>query len=465
MAIKPGKYIGDRQFYRKVMLVAIPIMIQNAITNLVGMLDNIMVGSLGTDPMSGVSIVNQLMFIFNLCVFGGLSGIGIFTAQFYGKGDNEGIRYTVRLQLMLAVLLSAGALFVFWSAGGSLVSLYLHSDGGGGSIQETYRHAADYLAVMYAGLLPFAIAQVYSSTLRNTGETVIPMAAGLMAVAVNLAGNYILIFGKFGAPALGVAGAAIATVISRFAEMVFVMLWTHRHSLLYPFIKGLYRPVFYVPGELVRKILLKAFPLLLNEALWSGGQAALVQNYSIRGLSAVAALNISQTIGNVFNVGFIAMGSAIAIILGQMLGAGKTEEAKDEAVRLTFFSVVFCLTFSCVQLLISGFFPRMYNTSDEIRALAAGLIRISALCMPIYSYCNSSYFILRSGGKTVITFFFDCGFSWAVSIPAAFILSHFTDIPLITMFLCIQLLDLIKCGIGHILVKQGKWAVNITSWQ
>lgn len=465
MALQPGKYIGDRAFYKKVMMVAVPIMIQNAITNLVGMLDNIMVGSLGTDPMSGVSIVNQLMFIFNLCIFGGLSGIGIFTAQFYGKGDNEGIRYTVRLQFMTAVLLSIAAFFVFWFAGGSLISLYLHGDGGGGSIQETFRHAQDYLAVMYAGLLPFAIAQVYSSTLRNTGETVIPMTAGLMAVAVNLVGNYILIYGKFGAPALGVAGAAIATVISRFAEMIFVMIWTHRHSLRYPFIKGLYRPVFYVPKDLAVTVLLKAFPLLMNEALWSAGQAALIQNYSIRGLSAVAALNISQTVANVFNVGFIAMGSAIAILLGQMLGAGKTEEAREEAVRLTFFSIVFCMLFACAELLISGIFPRMYNTSDEIRALAAGLIRISAFCMPIYSYCNSAYFILRSGGKTVITFFFDSGFTWAISFPVAFILSRFTGMPLLAMFLCIQLLDLIKCIIGHILVKQGKWAVNITAWQ
>ena len=412
-----------------------------------------------------MSIVNQLMFIFNLCIFGGLSGIGIFTAQFYGKGDNEGIRYTVRLQFMMAVFLSIAAFFVFWFAGGSLVSLYLHSDGGGGSVQETYRYAKDYLAVMYAGLLPFALAQVYSSTLRNTGETVIPMTAGLMAVAVNLVGNYILIYGKFGAPALGVTGAAVATVISRFAEMAFVIWWTHRHSLRYPFIKGLYRPVFYVPKDLIWKVLLKAFPLLVNEALWSGGQAALVQSYSIRGLSAVAALNISQTIANVFNVGFIAMGSAIAILLGQMLGAGKTEEAKEEAVRLTFFSAVFCLLFSCAELLISGIFPRMYNTSDEIRILAAGLIRISAFCMPIYSYCNSAYFILRSGGKTVITFFFDSGFSWVVSIPVAFVLSRCTDLPLVPMFLAVQLLDLIKCVVGHILVKRGNWAVNITAWE
>ena len=449
-------------FYKNVMRVAVPIMIQNGITNLVGMLDNVMVGRLGTDAMSGVAIVNQLMFIFNLCIFGALSGIGIFTAQFYGKGDDDGIRHTVRQQVLVSVFLAivGAAVFLFW--GDPLIRLYLHSDGSGGSVEATFAHAKDYLTVMYAGLLPFALAQVYSSTLRNTGETMIPMEAGVAAVAVNLLGNYILIYGKLGAPRLGVAGAAVATVISRFAELAIVAVWTHRHTDRNPFIRGVYRRLFAIPAVLNRQVAMKGMPLLLNETFWAGAQAALTQNYSIRGLSAVAAVNISQTISNVFNVSFIAMGSAIAILLGQMLGAGEIERAKRDAHRLTRFSVVFCLAFGVVQFAIAGLFPHLYNTSQEVRRLASGLIRIGAVFMPVYAYVNAAYFIIRSGGKTVITFFFDSVYSWVVVIPAVYVAAHFTGLPLYGLFLIVQLTELIKCFIGYFLVKRGAWAVNLT---
>ena len=260
-----SRYFGDRHFYRKVLLVAVPIMIQQGITNFVNMLDNIMVGRLGTDPMSGVAILNQLMFIFNLCVFGGLSGIGIFTAQFYGKQDTEGVRYTFRMQVILSFLLAAIGTAVFLLAGDSLISLYLTEDGGGGNIQATFSYAKEYLAVMYVGMLPFALSQTYSSTLRNTGETVVPMKAGLIAVAVNLAGNYILIYGKFGAPALGVAGAAAATVLSRFVELFYVAGWTHKNAGRNMFITGAWKRLFDVPAALARRISIKALPLLVNE--------------------------------------------------------------------------------------------------------------------------------------------------------------------------------------------------------
>ena len=207
------------------MMIALPIMMQNGITNFVNMLDNIMVGRIGTDSMTGVSIVNSLLFVWNLCVFGGLSGIGIFTAQYCGKGDDEGVRRTFRLMIMTSVLLVAAGITVFTLQGGNLINLYLHEDGGGGSVEATMQAAMSYLAVMCIGFLPFALTQAYGTTIRSHGETVAPMIASFLAVGVNLAGNYILIFGKLGAPALGVVGAAVATVISRFVELTYIAVW------------------------------------------------------------------------------------------------------------------------------------------------------------------------------------------------------------------------------------------------
>ena len=221
------QFIGDRAFYRRVLGVAIPIIIQNGITNFVSMLDNIMVGQVGTVPMSGVAIVNQLLFVFNLCVFGAASGAGIFTAQFFGSQDQEGVRHTFRFKIMVGLLLGAAGIGIFLTAGPPLINLYLTGEGSAKDAALTLAYGLRYLRVMLFGLLPFALSNAYASTLRESGQTVVPMLAGVAAVLVNLVFNYILIFGKFGAPALGVVGAAAATVISRYVELAIVAGWTH----------------------------------------------------------------------------------------------------------------------------------------------------------------------------------------------------------------------------------------------
>ena len=446
------------------MMIALPIMLQNGITNFVNMLDNIMVGRVGTDPMTGVSVVNSLLFVWNLCVFGGLSGIGIFTAQYCGKNDDEGVRRTFRLQIILAVLLVVVGIAVFANFGESLVGLYLHEDGGGGSVEATMRAAMQYLTVMCIGFLPFSLTMAYYTTIRSYGETVAPMAASMISVGVNLVGNYILIFGKLGAPALGVAGAAAATVIARFVELAYIVIWAQTHAARVPFVVGALRSM-YVPAELTVSCIRKGTPLLLNEALWSGGQAMLTQCYSVRGLSVVSSLNISQTLGNVFNVAFIAMGSATAIIIGQKLGElgeSHADELKEEAWRLTIFSVFLCVISALLMGSVSGVFPRIYNTGDEIRALATRLICVTACFMPVHAFNNASYFIIRSGGKTWITLLFDSCFCWFASIPAAYFLAHYTQIPIVQMFAMVSSVELIKVVIGLKLVNRGIWIKDIT---
>ena len=208
------RYIGDRAFYRHVLAVAIPIIIQNTITNFVALLDNVMVGQVGTMQMSGVSIANQLIFVFNVCVLGGISGAGIFSAQFYGDENHVGIRQTFRFKFLLGLLLAVGGIAIFWFAGTPLISLFLQGGGEPHEIQATLQYGREYLDIMLCGLVPFAVATVYSGTLRETGQTFVPMIAGVVAVFVNLLLNYVLIFGHLGAPAMGIKGAAIATVIS-----------------------------------------------------------------------------------------------------------------------------------------------------------------------------------------------------------------------------------------------------------
>lgn len=453
-------FIGDRKFYAMVLAIAVPIMIQNGITNFVNLLDNIMVGQIGTEQMSGVAIVNQLVMVYNLCIFGGLAGAGIFTAQFRGQGDEEGIRSTFRFKLWLALLLTALAMMLFLFQGESLIRMYLGGSSDGGDLMLALASGRKYMLVLMFEFPAFMLIQVYAGTLRECGETVLPMKAGIAAVFVNLIFNYILIYGKFGFPALGVAGAAAATVLSRYVEAIIVIGRVHLNTESYPYMKGMYRTL-KIPAHLVRDITIKGMPLLLNETLWSAGMAMLVQCYSVRGLNVVAAMNICNTIGNLFNVVCIALGNAVAIVVGQLLGAGRMEEARDTDNKLIAFSVMCCIGVAAVMALIAPVFPNLYNTGREARVLATELILLQALFLPQNAFLNASYFTLRSGGKTLITFFFDSFFVCCVSVPVAWVLSRFTGFSVLVIVVMVSVADWIKCVIGFVLVKKGVWIHNI----
>lgn len=456
------KFIGNKAFYQKLLIVAVPIILQNGITNFVSMLDNIMVGKVGTEQMSGVAIVNQLIFVFNICIFGVVSGAGIFTTQYYGSGNTKGIRDTFRFKIVACAITALIGIGVFLGFGDALISLYLMGEGDVANMQAALAYGKDYLWIMLISFFPFAAIQAYSGTLRECGETVLPMKAGIVSVFVNLILNYILIFGNFGAPALGVGGAAVATVAARFVEMFIVVIYTHRNAEKHSFILGAYKSL-KVPMELMKNIVKKGSPLIVNEALWAGGTATMMQCYSLRGLDVVAAMNISSTISNVFNVVFIAMGSAIAIIVGQLLGAGKMKEAKDSATKLIFTSCMSCIVIGGAMAAVSGLFPQIYETSEEIKSLAAVFICIASAFMPLYAFTHASYFTLRSGGKTFVTFLFDSVFMWCICIPVAFVLSRFTTLPIIPLYIACQALEIIKCVIGFILVKKGVWLQNIVA--
>lgn len=457
-----SRYVGDRAFYRRVFQVAIPIIIQIGITNFVSLLDNIMVGQVGTLPMSGVSIVNQIVFVFNLCIFGASSGAGIFTAQFHGSGDDEGIRHTFRFKLFICTLISLAAGLIFFLGQDSLIGLYLTGEGTAEDAAQVLAYGKDYLAVMLWGLLPFGLANAYAGTLKESEETFVPMVAGVTAVFVNLGLNYVLIFGHFGAPAMGVRGAALATVISRYAELLLVAAWTHRNGAKHPFIRGAYRSIA-IPSPLLKTIVITGTPLLMNETLWSLGVAFMNQCYSTCGLDVVPATNISSTLINLSSVVYHSLGVSVGILMGQMLGARKPEaEVRDFNRKLIVFSVSMGVLFGGFMALGSGVFPNIYNTTDTVRALAQDLILISALVMPFQSFANATYFTLRSGGKTFITFLFDSGFMWICSIPLAFCLSRFTALPILPLFAICQMPDVLKCVLGSWMLKKGSWIHTLT---
>ncbi len=452
--------IGNKFFYSKVFAILIPMIIQNTVTNVVSFLDNVMIGVKGNVEMTAVAVINQLIFVFSLCIFGGLAGAGIFSAQYAGAKDDDGMRYCFRMKWYLAILMTVGAIAVFLLFDDSLIMAYMAEDTEPQLIDRTVSYAKDYLYVMLFGLLPFAVSQVYASSLKELGETKLPMIASCTAIVINVIFNYLLIFGKFGFPQLGVKGAALATVISRYVEALIIVTFTHLRNKIYTFINGAYRSA-KIPLKLCFKIIKSGSPLLINEFLWSTGTAMLLKCYSERNYDIVSASNISNTASNLFNVAFISMGGAISILLGQSLGAGKIKQAKDMVWKLMALSVVLSAAMGVILALCAGYIPFIFKGSQYIRSTATSFMYITALLMPVFAFSHCCYFTLRSGGRTIITFLFDSALIWGLSVPVAYILSVYTNINIIWVFFTVQALDIVKCILGFILVKRGIWIRNI----
>lgn len=454
-----SRYIGDREFYRTVLAISVPMIIQNGITNFVNLLDNVMVGQVSTNAFSGVSIVNQFVFIFNLLIFGAVSAAGIFTAQFHGSNDVDGERHTFRFKILINLLAGIVGVLVFALFDDQLIKLFLQMDAGSADLspEEALFYGKQYLWPMLVGLIPFALSQAYASTMRETGQTVVPMLASTAAVITNFVLNAILIFGLFGAPALGVAGAAIATVTARFIELLILVLWGHSHKEECPYLVGAYRSV-HIPRDLFGKIAIKGLPLMANEFFWALAITIRNQSYSTCGLEVVAAQNIAITIINLFSVVYLSLGSAIAIIVGNRLGAGEIEEAKDTDRKMIAFSMTCAAAIGLFLSLLAPVFPLMYKAPDSVRDLATFMLVVNGLAMPFFSFAHAAYFTLRSGGRVGITFLFDSVYMWSVVVPAVKLLADFTDINIHLLFIIGTVAEILKCVLGAICLKKVNWA-------
>ena len=456
-----NKIIGSKEFYKMVLVIVIPIALQQLLTQFVSLIDNIMIGSVGTEQMSGVAISNQVLMVFNLAVFGIISGVSIFASQYHGSKDINGIKKTFQFKWLMIILTLIIGINIFIFYGEDIISSFINSNSDDSTDPILVQNYAwSYLKIMLIGLVPFAIKEIYSTALREAKQTFVPMIAGVSAIFVNLIFNYFLIFGKFGFPQLGVEGAAIATVISRFVELAIVVIYIHIKKEQYPFIKKVYLKV-YLKFKDAKGYLPRTLLLCLNEIMWSLCITLIFQCYSKRGLDIVGAMNICNNVNNLFMTLGLSLGNAIAIIIGQLLGAKKYEEAYDTGVKLLTFSLFVSITTSILMIGSGLFIPNVYKTTDAIKSLSFKFILVAAMGMPINTFNTSSYFMIRSGGKTLLTFLFDSVFSWVVRLPLAFILVNFTNLSIIPIYILVTLSDLIKTPLAVIIIKTKIWLKTI----
>ncbi len=467
------KFIGDRAFYRSVLIILLPLVVQQGITSAVNLLDNLMVGNLGEESLSAVSVVNQILNVFNLTIFGGLSGVSIFGAQFAGKNDVDGMRQSFRTKIYFGVAVVVIGIALLAGMGDTFINMFLQGEVDATRAAYALSEGHDYLTIMLFGLFPFMLVQVYAGSMREMGKTVATMVGSIVAILTNLVLNFLLIyptreltvldmtFTMWGA-GMGVRGAAIATVIARFVEMFFVLIYAHLHQDRYIFLKGAFRNG-YVPMSLLKRVAVTGLPLMLNEVLWSLGMAFINQCYSTRGMTALAALNITTTAWNLFCIIMFAMGNAVSIMVGQCLGQGDKQGARDTDDKLLFITVVSHIILGGMLILCAEIIPNWFNVSEEARSLAAQTLVIAGASLPIHAFLHATYFTIRSGGKTFITFLFDSVYTWCVPAVLAFCLSRFTDMSVVSMYFCIQFIDVVKLVIGLFMLRSDFWANDLVN--
>lgn len=445
-------FFGTKKFYRSLIAITIPIMIQQGLTSIVSVLDNVMVGQLSENAIAGVAIANQILFVCFAALMGGLSGPSIFVSQYHGAKDHAKLQQSFRTKAIFAFGIVVVFFILYLAFGNFFIHQYLKDEL---SIIESSK----YFKIIIFSIIPLGFVQLYGSSFREIGQPKIAMYCGLVTIFLNAGLNYILIFGHLGLPALGVQGAAIATVVARSIEAVLLVSVAHLGK--FSFATHVYRH-FHIAKTLLVRIVKKGLPLLGNEIAWSGGMSVLILMYAMRGNQAIAAFTISSTVSNLFYTVFAGLATGIAVFVGSELGANRLDEASSNARKILVFGCLVGMGAGLVLFITAAYVPLLYNVDESVRHTATSLMRVVSVLIPIFAVNVGCFFILRAGGSSLVTFLFDSGSMWLFAVPLAFVLARYTHVSIVYMYLFVQSLDFIKMFFGIYLVSKKRWVRNLT---
>ncbi len=450
MSIK--KFIGSKEFYLTVLSIAIPVMAQQFVSSFVNLIDNLMIGSLGTVALSGVTVANKIYTIFNSTLFGFCGAAGIFVAQYYGAKDIKKCQNVLNINLTFNIIIALLFVVVLTLIPEPFVHLFSND-------MNVINEGLKYLRFAVLSYLPFSISFAIMVALRAIGINKVQLIIGIIGVLTNTSLNYILIFGHFGFPSLGVAGAAIATAIARVIEMVIYLYLLIKHR--YAFHLSI-KELFHLDKSLVKHMITKALPLTANEILYSLGLSMVFIAYVRCAEPLIAAVSVVDTIMQMAYIIFSGLASAVSILIGKHLGANEIELAKVNSRYLIVFGMFVGLCIGILFMGISPFIANLYNVETIIKETIVGLIRIRCFMLPIYVFNVTIFFILRAGGDTLSTLIMDSGFLWGLNVTIATLLSIFVPIPLVMLSLIVESTDYIKMIVSYYFFKKEKWAKNIT---
>lgn len=443
----------NKIFYKTLVVLCIPIIIQNLITTLINMVDTVMVGSLGEVSVAAIGIANQYFFLFNMALSGIIGGTGIFMSQFYGKGDRDSIKKITALSVIAALTLG----IIFFVIAIFFPNVIIHFFSYDSAV---VKEAREYFLVIGFCYPIIAVSYIFSMGSRNVMNPRLGMICSSISLVVNIILNYIFIFGKFGAPALGVKGAAIATVIARIIEFVLLISYVYflkdDYELKFGFedIKG-------ITKDLINTVVKKTAPTFLNDTTWAFGSVLYSVAYATAGTSAIAASQIASTTGNFFIMTAVCIAIGSSIMMGNELGANNI----DRAIRYSKkFSILITLVGALLGLLLIISTPLLLKVFSVSESLAPDIKKIFFIMGVMMALRTFNTFIvigvLRSGGDTKYALFLEMGCMWLVSLPITFIAAY-KGIPIYLLVAFTYTEEIAKFVFGVPRAISKKWANNI----
>jgi putative MATE family efflux protein len=443
----------DKQFYKNLFAIAVPIMLQNLVNSFVNMVDTVMIGRLGTVEIAAVGLGNQVFFFFNIILFGICSGGAIFTAQFWGKQDIQGIRKNTGLCLILNTTVALVFTLLILTIPERIIGLYSRDP-------AVIEAGTRYLRTLAPSFIPFGISFVFIITLRSVEKVRLAMVTTVIALCINITLNYFFIFGAGPIPAMGVAGAALATVIARISEMLILVTVSYTKGYAPA---GKLRELLGFSGSFTARFFRYAMPVIVNETLWSLGITLQNVIFARTNTDAIAAFNITATFSQLTWVVFMGLGNGVAVLIGKKIGEGEEKTAREYADRVTVFSVLAGIGVAAVLFLLSRLIPLIFNVNPQVLAYTSAMFIILCCAYPFRAFTMAMVVgVCRAGGDTVFCAVYDLVFMWLVTLPAAAAASFIFHAPVWLIYLCVCSEDVIKTILGYRRLKSGRWLHNVT---
>ena len=443
----------DKRFYRLLFSIALPIAVQNLITFMVSMVDTLMVGALGEIQLSAVSIANNLFFVLTILMFGLAGGSNIMISQYWGKGNVKTIHKILAIIYRVCLLITG--IFIF-------IALFLpkYFMGIFTTDKAVIDFGASYLRIVCIGYLFYSITNCTIMMLRSVKTVSISIIVYTASLVVNSMLNWILIFGNLGAPELGIRGAAIATVCARITEfsivLVFMFIYERKIGLKLEHLLKLDK-------EILKDYVGLCTPVLCNELLWAIGASMISVIVGRMGTEVVAANSINGVAHQFVTVFIFGMSNATAVIIGNTIGEGKKEKAKEYAYSIGIFSVVMGCISGLMILLIKPFVVNFYNVSYSTKLIAMEIMTVTSGIIVFQSLASNFMMgVLRGGGDAKFVLINDLIFMWLVAIPGGFFVAFVLELPVALVFLVIKCDEILKSLTSVYRVISGKWINDVT---
>lgn len=447
------KFLGlDRQFVKAFFKVTTPAMVQQLILFAGLLLNSLMISGINNEAVSAVYAANQVSFLFALPINGIVMAAGIYIQQFFGSKDQDrffdSFRYklvTVLVGFLLMVLLT----LLFHQ---QIIAFYVRSEANPEAITILTK---EYLPFIIASFAFYSFTTAYATSMREIGKTKEPTIASIIAFIIQAACNYLFIY----ILKLGVKGAGIATLIARLVELAILVILSEKYQI-FP-LKTIFKK-FTIDLKLLKTISIKGIPLLISEILWGLGQVLLSLSYAARP-NVLSALSIVSTMSNLYTILFVAISVGVSVFVGNYLGAGEVEEAKENAEKVTKLTFLMGVVLGAIIIILSPWIPHLFVGVDpEQKKLATKLLIIYFAFVPVFVICSADAVVLRAGGKALLVLILEEGLMWLLAIPLVFLLAKYTNVSIIWLYIIVQIVDLLKAIFGTILRHKVDWAKNLT---